>query len=164
VLLIAVVIILLLTGAFGTGSDKPEPDAEPEPVVTVAPNTPDTPKPQPNEDEDPDDSAERSKSTPAPESEFEFEGLAGRWELHSGVLVWFFGTSEYIEFEVHGDGTGIVFESEEEESGKWHIDKDGYFIVEADWSGTYTFEFILTEDTLTIIDEDGDTTKYIRAE
>jgi len=146
----------MLTGVFSGSSDKQEPDAEQEPVVTVAPNTQETPEPT----EDPD-SAERSKSSPAPKSEF--DGLAGRWELVFGNLVWFFGTSEYIEFEVHGDGTGTVYESAEEESGKWHIDNDGYFIVVGDWSGTYTFEFVLTEDTLTIIDEDGDTTKYKRA-
>ena len=157
-LLIVVVIVLMLTGVFGGSSDKPESDADP--LVTVAPNSPETTEPAHTEDPD---SAERSKSTPAPKSKSELDGLAGRWEFVSGALVWFFGTSEYIEFEVHGDGTGTVFESEEEESGKWHVDEDGKVIVEAEWSGTYTFEFVLTEDTLTIIDEDGDTSKYKRA-
>jgi len=156
VLLIAVVFILLLTGVFGGSTDKPEPDAETEPVVTVAPNTPGTPKPEPTEEPG---SAEKSKPTSAPE----FAELAGRWEFDSGDLVWFFGTAEYIEFEVHGDGNGTVYESSEEESGKWHIDDDGYFIVVGDWSGTYTFEFKISNDTLTIIDEDGDTIQYIRA-
>ena len=164
--MIVVVAVLLLTGVFSGGSDKPEAGAEPEPVITVAPNLAETPKLSPTEEPD---SAERSKSTPAPEQTpapepgASLDGLAGRWEFESGVRVWFFGMSDYIEFEVYGDGTGTVFESEEAESGTWFVDDDGYFIIEGDWSGTYTVELILSKDTLTIIDVDGDSIQYKRA-
>jgi len=172
VLLIGVIFVLLLTGVFGGGSDKPEADVDPEPLVTVAPNPPETPEPSPTKEPTPTeepsptekpDSTEQPDSTPAPVSDSDFDGLAGRWEFDSGVLIWFFGTSEYIEFEAHGDGTGTVFESADEESGTWHIDEDGNFIIEADWSGTYTFELVLSEDTLTLIDKDGDSRLYKRA-
>ena len=148
----------MLIGANDGGPDKPEPGVEPEPLVTVAPNPQKTPEPSPTEEPD---SAEKSKPKPAPDTDF--DGLAGRWEFDSGVLVLFFGTSDYIEFEVHGDGTGTVFESADGESGKWYVDEDGFFVVEADWSGYYTFKLTLTDDTLTIIDEDGDLRQYKRA-
>jgi len=161
----AVLVVLFVAGVIGGGSDK----TEPEPTVTVTPNptaAPDemrepeetpTPAPEPADTPEPEE-------TPTPEISNNYDDLTGRWELESGVLLFFFGKSEYIDFISFGDGTGSVFESEQEEAGVWHIDEDGSFIVEAEWSGSYEFLLILSGDTLIIIDSDGDSSKYVRAD
>jgi hypothetical protein len=81
--------------------------------------------------------------------------IVGRWEYQSGDYVYFFGTSEIIEFK--SDGT--VIERDHEEEGKWTA-VDGTLTVVSDWGGTDVFSYTIAGNTLTIIDRDFDTIIY----
>jgi len=90
--------------------------------------------------------------------------LDGVWSFSHGDIVFFFGLSDFIMFSYRGDNGGEVFESQWEEWGDWYIGEDGRMFIEAEWTGPHVFQIILSEDTLTIIDVDGDAITYTRIE
>ncbi|MCL2221188.1 MAG: hypothetical protein FWC20_03525 [Oscillospiraceae bacterium] len=90
--------------------------------------------------------------------------LDGVWAFSHGDIVFFFGLSNFVMFTYSGDNGGEVFESQWEEWGDWHIGEDGRLFVEGEWTGPHVFYIILNENTLTIIDIDGDGITYTRVE
>ena len=90
--------------------------------------------------------------------------LDGVWGFLHGDIVFFFGLSDFVMFVYHDDDGGEVYESQWSEWGEWHIADDGRLIVEGEWTGTHVFYIILENDTLTIIDIDGDAITYTRVE
>jgi len=88
--------------------------------------------------------------------------LDGVWEFSHGEIVLFFGMSEFIMFTYLGNNSGEVFETQWEEWGDWRIGEDGRLFIEAEWTGSYVFSLILDNDTLIIIDIDGEAITYTR--
>jgi len=101
-------------------------------------------------------------TTPTPDSAVD-RALLGAWELESGDRLWYFGESDVITFFDNEDGTFGVHESEHEEPGVWYINDYKNLVVIGAWIGANEFTYILTGDSLMLIDRDGDTAHYTRA-
>ena len=99
-----------------------------------------------------------------PTDPIDAQELEGLWAYEHGNRVYFFGLSDFIMFTYFGDSRGEVFESQWEEWGDWYVGEDGRLFVEAEWTGSHVFSLILYENTLTIIDIDGDSITYTRVE
>ena len=102
--------------------------------------------------------------TPPPKVSENTHELVGSWELVSGSWIWYFGLSDNILFLDYGDGNTEVYESEGEEWGIWYIDAAGYLVIIADYTGDYFFTFNILNGVLTLTDEDGDESTYVRIE
>jgi len=127
------------------------PTPPPPPLHTPTPLPPSTPPAPPT-------------TRPVPGSSIHDESeLFGTWERDSGNAIWFFWMAQKIEFFDNGDGTLGTIEHGEEEYGVWHIDEEGYLIVEGDRSGLREFYISIEDGVLMIVDSDGDTAFYRRA-
>jgi len=131
----------------------------PPPVQSTpaAPVTPEIARPQPEHTTPP-------VRTPVPNLPVNTHEIVGSWERVSGSWIWFFGLSDNILFLDFGDGNTEVYESEGEEWGIWYIDVTGYLIIEADYTGEYAFTYNILNGVLTLTDEDGDESTYVRIE
>ncbi|MCL2721207.1 MAG: hypothetical protein FWD47_07700 [Treponema sp.] len=83
--------------------------------------------------------------------------ITGKWEHVSGDWIWFFGDSDVIEFRANG--TAISYD--EEEAGNWSISGQQLTVID-DYGNTWVFRFSIRNNTLTIIDEDGDEGRWRR--
>jgi len=129
---------------------------EPSPVQ-ITPGAPGNTRPPPDHTPPP-------VRTPPPNVPVNKHEIVGSWEFVSGSWIWYFGLSDYILFLDFGDGNTEVFESEGEEWGIWYIDTAGYLIIEADYTGEYVFSYNILNNVLTLTDEDGDESTYVRTE
>jgi len=154
-IVLAVIIGIVLGGMFGESLNDPWVDSDFGEVFTPVPeppavNTPSVilpvPDPQP-------------EVTPLPPEAINHQ-LLGEWTREHGDFIWFFGLAERVVFNDNGDGTFGVSESEFDEIGTWYIDNNGDLIVEGEWTGTWKFNFSIDENSLTLIDSDGDTAHY----
>jgi len=127
------------------------------PSVQMTPSAPENARPQPEHTPPP-------VRTPPPKVPARTHELVGSWELVSGSWIWYFGLSDNILFLDYGDGNTEVYESEGEEWGIWYIDATGYLIIIADYTGEYVFSFNILNGVLTLTDEDGDESTYVRIE
>ena len=85
--------------------------------------------------------------------------LIGRWEFFSGDMIYFFWTSESIEFK--SDET--VHNYEDDESGKYSATGGEKLRVWDDDGYTYDFSYSIKDNNmLTITDEDDDTAVFRR--
>jgi len=143
---------------FRVGWDLTTQNVYPElPPVPATPNVPENNRPEPEHTPPP-------LRTPPPNNPLNSHELVGSWQYVSGNWIWFFGLSDNILFLDFGDGNTEVFESEGEEWGSWYIDSFGYLIIEADYTGDYAFTFNILNGVLTLTDEDGDESTYVKIE
>jgi hypothetical protein len=85
--------------------------------------------------------------------------LIGKWEFWSGDVIYFFWESDNIEFK----SDGMVFNYDDEESGKYTAIGGERLRVWSDDEDTYDFIYDIKENNmLTITDEDGDTAIFKR--
>ena len=84
--------------------------------------------------------------------------LVGKWDFDAGTWIWFFGTSSVVEF--FEDGT--VTQVDTYDTGEWEVASSGKMEVNDSQGGTFAFDYELNEDSLTIIDSDGDRAVWIR--
>ena len=127
------------------------------PPVEITPSQPENNRPLPEHTPPP----VRTQPPKVPVNSHE---LVGSWEYVTGSWIWFFGLSDNIVFLDFGDGNTEVFESEGEEWGIWYIDTSGYLIIEADYTGYYVFSYNILNGVLTLTDEDGDESTYVKIE
>ena len=107
-----------------------------------------------------DDSATWRRAGSSVNTNPDASALVGRWEVLSGTRIYYFALNMHGDIEFFADGT--VMEYAENEPGTFTMG-NGRLSVYAGWDGmTYDFTVELFENTLTIIDRDGDSVIYVR--
>ena len=87
--------------------------------------------------------------------------LIGRWEFDSGMWIWFFGTSNVIEFFADGK----VTQMDTDNPGDWEtvgVGRLDIYALNTPNRSMYSFNYILEGDLLTIYDSDGDSATWVR--
>ncbi|MCL2109092.1 MAG: hypothetical protein FWH20_07085 [Oscillospiraceae bacterium] len=138
-----------------TRPDLTEPRGESGSEPAATPATPANPDSNSNGDSG---NAPLEKTPPANSPIDSNHPLIGKWEFASGDVLHYFMQSDEIEFF----GNGSVIESGYSEKGKWTVTGDSSFSVVGEYNPdtVFTFDFRISGDVLTIIDEDGDTADW----
>jgi len=91
--------------------------------------------------------------------------LEGSWLFESGDWIWFFGQSDYVmflEYFNYDEPIFGVYASEPDEWALCFFTDERYLIVEAEDGYYFAFTWIVDEDNLILIDNDGDMLYLIR--
>jgi len=83
--------------------------------------------------------------------------IVGRWQIESGVFIYYFFEASSIEFFADGR----VIEYQYDEPGRWALSGNTLTIY-GEWTGTHVFTINLQGNRLTITDMDGDSRTYRR--
>jgi len=161
-LCITFVIGLVIGIGVGTGIASENNFHNPDPPAIASPiPLPDiVPTPQPVDTPPP---SSDTTPTPPPGAGSDIE-LIARWERIDGDYLWFFGTSEYVEFIDSSDGTFNIILTNEDGRGTGHIiEATGKLFVTASWGSEYEFDYTVDDELLILIDSDGDSAFYLRA-